>query len=55
MATPTAALALVHPDDRAPLLREYELSARERRPGSALFRVRWPDGSWHWLASRSLP
>jgi PAS domain S-box-containing protein len=48
-------LALVHPDDRPALLREYEDSARDRRPGSALFRVRWPDGSLHWLASRSLP
>ncbi|HEU5293313.1 MAG TPA: PAS domain-containing protein, partial [Burkholderiaceae bacterium] len=47
--------ALVHPDDLPVMLREYELSARERRHGSSQFRVRWPDGSWHWLASRSLP
>jgi PAS domain S-box-containing protein len=46
---------MVHPDDMPLLLREYEDSARERRAGSAQFRVRWPDGSWHWLATRSLP
>ena len=35
--------------------REYKASARERRPASGQFRVRWPDGSWHWLATRSIP
>ncbi|HSW23438.1 MAG TPA: PAS domain-containing protein, partial [Burkholderiaceae bacterium] len=47
--------ALVHPDDLAEMMREYADSANERRPGSGQFRVRWPDGSWHWLASRSIP
>ncbi|HEX6019974.1 MAG TPA: PAS domain-containing protein, partial [Burkholderiaceae bacterium] len=47
--------AMVHPDDVAGMRREYEAAARERRHGSQQFRVRWPDGSWHWLASRSLP
>jgi PAS domain S-box-containing protein len=47
--------ALVHPDDLPVLMREYADSAHERRPGSGQFRVRWPDGSWHWLASRSIP
>jgi hypothetical protein len=47
--------ALVHPDDLPALLREYDDSARERRASSTQFRVRWPDGSWHWLASRSMP
>jgi PAS domain S-box-containing protein len=47
--------ALVHPDDVDAMIREYDDSARERRPSSTQFRVRWPDGSWHWLASRSLP
>ena len=46
--------ALVHPDDRCRSKREYDLAARERRPASGQFRVRWPDGSWHWLASRSI-
>jgi PAS domain S-box-containing protein len=48
-------MAMVHPDDLSALLREYQDSARERRASSAQFRVRWPDGSWHWLASRSMP
>jgi hypothetical protein len=47
--------ALVHPDDLASIQREYELSVRDRRPASGQFRVRWPDGSWHWIASRSVP
>jgi signal transduction histidine kinase/CheY-like chemotaxis protein len=47
--------ALVHPDDLPPMKREYKSSARERRPASGQFRVRWPDGSWHWLATRSIP
>jgi signal transduction histidine kinase/ActR/RegA family two-component response regulator len=47
--------ALVHPDDLPSLLREYDDSARERRASTKQFRVRWPDGSWHWIASRSLP
>jgi len=47
--------ALVHPDDLSLVLREYEASTRERRPASGQFRVRWPDDSWHWLATRSIP
>jgi PAS domain S-box-containing protein len=47
--------ALVHPDDLPAIKHEYERSARERRPASGQFRVRWPDGSWHWLATRSIP
>jgi PAS domain S-box-containing protein len=47
--------ALVHPDDLPLMKREYKTSVGERRPASGQFRVRWPDGSWHWLASRSIP
>jgi PAS domain S-box-containing protein len=47
--------ALLHPDDLPAVIREYEDATRERRPSSTQFRVHWPDGSWHWLASRSLP
>jgi PAS domain S-box-containing protein len=47
--------ALVHPDDLPGIQHEYALSAREKRPASGQFRVRWPDGSWHWLATRSIP
>jgi PAS domain S-box-containing protein len=49
------AQALVHPDDLETIKREYQASAREKRPASGQFRVRWPDGSWHWLATRSMP
>ncbi|MCW5659800.1 MAG: PAS domain-containing protein [Burkholderiaceae bacterium] len=47
--------ALVHPDDLPQMKREYEIALRDKRPASGQFRVRWPDGSWHWLASRSMP
>jgi PAS domain S-box-containing protein len=47
--------ALVHPDDLPAVRHEYELAGREKRPASGQFRVRWPDGSWHWLATRSIP
>ena len=47
--------ALVHPDDLPPMKREYKTSARQERAASGQFRVRWPDGSWHWLATRSIP
>ena len=47
--------SLVHPDDLPAIKHEYELSAREQRPAGGQFRVRWPDGSWHWLATRSIP
>jgi PAS domain S-box-containing protein len=47
--------ALVHPDDLPQMRRENELAVREKRPASGSFRVRWPDGTWHWIASRSVP
>jgi hypothetical protein len=50
-----AHLAMVHPDDRPRLEAEYHAARGEHRPWSVEFRVRWPDGSWHWLASRSTP
>jgi hypothetical protein len=46
---------LVHPDDLPSIKREQDSSARERRTAGGQFRVRWPDGSWHWLATRSIP
>jgi PAS domain S-box-containing protein len=48
-----ARLALVHPDDRAHVLDADP--GRERGPQSTAyeFRIRWPDGSYRWLASRS--
>jgi len=48
-------LALVHPDDLESLQRTFGAISPTNRPSSVEFRVRWPDGSWHWLASRSTP
>ena len=48
-------LALVHPDDRKRVVaasRPFEASTATL---SHEFRVIWPDGSVHWLASRSTP
>ncbi len=46
-------LAMVHPDDRAPMLAEVSQAAESGRPATLEFRVQWPDGSWHWLSSRA--
>jgi len=46
-------LALVHPDDRQAITQAFEGGLSEGRPTSYEFRVRLPDGSWRWLASRS--
>ena len=43
---------LVHPDDRARVLAAWNEALRTGEPVSYEFRVRWPDGSVHWLASR---
>ena len=48
-------LALVHPDDLESLRRTFGAISPTNRPSSVEFRVRWPDGSWRWLASRSTP
>ncbi len=49
-----ARLMTLHPDDRE----LAQLNARRQRitmaPVEYEFRVRWPDGSWRWLASRSI-
>jgi PAS domain S-box-containing protein len=46
---------LVHPDDRDTVLEAWQESMRTGEPVSYEFRVRWPDGQWHWLASRLVP
>ncbi len=46
---------LVHPDDREPVLAAWQESVRSGEPVSYEFRVRWPDGSYRWLASRLAP
>ena len=53
--SPAERLALVHPDDQAGLLdsRSGAIATAERTGYE--FRVRRPDGSTRWLASRSIP
>ena len=47
-------MALVHPDDREATLRELTQASREARPSYLEYRVRWPDGQWRLIASRSI-
>jgi|CXWL01.1.fsa_nt_gi PAS domain S-box-containing protein len=44
---------IVHPDDREPMRSEIAAAYYSTEPTEHEFRVRWPDGSLHWLASRS--
>ncbi len=46
-------LAMVHPDDLPRVLDPARRAERNALPTSYEFRVRLPDGSWRWLASRS--
>ena len=48
-------LAWVHPDDREHIAAEVRDAIAADRPSNSTFRVIWPDGSVHWLASRSVP
>jgi hypothetical protein len=48
-------LAIVHPGDRERLARLMGLRDTQPGPLNTEFRVRWPDGQWRWLASRSVP
>ncbi|MCB2020028.1 MAG: PAS domain-containing protein [Rhizobacter sp.] len=47
-------LAIVHPDDRHVVFDTRPDLLTDREPAKYEFRVRWPDGSEHWLASRSI-
>ncbi len=46
-------MALVHPDDREATLRALNQATAEGRLSNLEFRVRWPDGQWRLIASRS--
>jgi two-component system cell cycle sensor histidine kinase/response regulator CckA len=41
----------VHPDDQAMLQAAIEKAAKDKAGYAVEFRVRWPDGSVHWLSS----
>ena len=45
--------AMVHAADQAMMQEIFQRSLRNAGPLEYEFRVRWPDGSWRWLASRS--
>jgi PAS domain S-box-containing protein len=44
--------ALIHPDDRAGALKRVEEAFATGSPTEGEWRVRWPDGSLHWLSGR---
>jgi PAS domain S-box-containing protein len=46
-------LALVHPDEQAPMRKMYQDAEPAGLPTEMEFRVRLPDGQWRWLASRT--
>jgi len=48
-------LALVHPDDRPHMLDTFPRRIYDAQTTAYEFRVRWPDGQYRWLASRSAP
>ncbi|HJV60051.1 MAG TPA: PAS domain-containing protein [Albitalea sp.] len=48
-------LAMAHPDDRARVHALLRDAVQHHRSAAYEFRVVWPDGSVHWLASRSTP
>jgi PAS domain S-box-containing protein len=51
----TPMIEFVHPDDRAAVLSGYRrLVAGEPAVGHE-FRLRWPDGTWHWTAWKAMP
>ena len=45
-------LTSIHPEDQARVRRSVEQAVQQRTPWHEDFRVVWPDGSVHWLASR---
>jgi PAS domain S-box-containing protein len=48
-------LALIHPEDRAKVEQSVKRTFKERRDFDTTFRVVWPDGSVHHMASRGKP
>ncbi|MBI5720419.1 MAG: PAS domain-containing protein [Burkholderiales bacterium] len=48
-------LALVHPDDRERIASAMRTTTENDEPLDIEFRVVWPDGQVHWIASRSAP
>ncbi|MBE7941290.1 response regulator [Ramlibacter aquaticus] len=49
---PADYFSLVHEDDRATLFAAVDAAARQQQDHRVEYRVRWPDGSAHWLEGR---
>ncbi|CAH0446864.1 hypothetical protein LMG10661_02927 [Ralstonia syzygii subsp. syzygii] len=46
---------IVHPDDRVRVRQEWLAWLPSGQPFETNFRIKWPDGSWHWVNSRARP
>ncbi|GAB3787400.1 hypothetical protein GCM10028818_52310 [Spirosoma horti] len=46
---------VVHPDDRAFALGQWQQAVRQQTPVNAEFRIASPDGSWQWTNVRAIP
>lgn len=51
----SAFLQCVHPDDRAPLFEKMQAAVDRCEDYELEYRVRWPDGSVHWLCAKAHP
>lgn len=45
----------LYPDDAERVVREWQIYARTGREQVTEYRLRWPDGSVHWIRSRNAP
>jgi PAS domain-containing protein len=50
--TRTAFENLIHPDDRAEVVKLVDEALKTGQPTTGDWRVVWPDGSVHWIAGR---
>ncbi|WP_197388776.1 EAL domain-containing protein [Ralstonia pseudosolanacearum] len=46
---------IMHPEDRVRVRREWLAWVPSGQPFEITFRIKWPDGSWHWVSSRARP
>jgi PAS domain S-box-containing protein len=48
-------IAAIHPDDRERAIRHMSQAGEQSREYNEEYRIVWPDGSVHWMASRGQP
>ena len=53
--TRTQLKRLTHPDDRESVMQTWKRALQEQGAFDADYRVRWPDGSEHWISQRAEP